>query len=836
MPPETSSPQDLDLTQFQPGVLAGVEVSDRPDLELTEAEKSAIKELCQKAAKRDQPARLIEVIQTWEARLFVRGFQFLIPLRGGGWEIPGESTGYGPSMQLDLALLPTNIYSTYMQILVATLTRAVPNVRFTPQNPDNDAGITGAESAHKFTKVIERNNDLIVIQTDACRYLYTDGRALYYSRFIKDGQRFGWEEDDEPDDIVPETEPTEQATDAAVEMEEAKENEAEQDEIPVEEREEEESGAEDEEEETPVIANRTPRGQEVRTALGKLEVKLVPMQANNLAECDAVQYEEEVDTSRAKGMFPKVADKIKPGSNGITEGEIARLARINVKLGMQSTYVTSDSIAQDTTIQRTWFRPSFLTHVQNEQVRTSLLKKCPDGLAVCYAGEVFAYARNQAIEDNWSLMQAYSGDGQNRNALGTSLIPIQKRLNNWLDLMNDLFIRCIPKKWMHNKAFNIDAIRSQTNIPGDVGGYKPQQGLTAAELVFVEPSINVPQSLPEFIRQYSGELAELLTGAYPALAGSDQDSNPTATGKVIQRDQALGRVGPTWHQIQEAEAASMLQLVRWGARCRDKSINEYIPGSDPVRLEVNDLKANIMCYPESEESFPETSPQKQNRLNQFIGDSAKNPALSETLFNPANIDNLIRVNSLSDIIYSPIVAAYEKQLGEFEILLKNKPVPNPKIVQAEELIAQLKGNPIVDPTQLAQAELELQQLTQTKPLVTSLPIDPDTEDSGTEAFACWKYLNSPDGRAAKRNNQEGWQNLKLHYLDHKEAATAAATGAGAGKPPSLSANYKDVAANDPDAGMQLLQKAGIQPKPQAQLPAPAPAPAGPAVPPGAPIQ
>jgi hypothetical protein len=46
-----------------------------------------------------------------------------------------------------------------------------------------------------------------------------------------------------------------------------------------------------------------------------------------------------------------------------------------------------------------------------------------------------------------------------------------------------------------------------------------------------EPIYLVPPTLPEFIAQYSNELAELLTGTYPALAGyprSELDLRPTA--------------------------------------------------------------------------------------------------------------------------------------------------------------------------------------------------------------------------------------------------------------------------------------------------------------------
>ena len=631
---------DNDEDQYAPGVLAGIEISDKahPDLveELTEVEKNAILELVTKASKRDYPARLVEVVWAWEAALFYRGFQFLVPRQGGGWIIPGESTGYGPSMQMDLALLPTNIYSSYAQIIISSLTRAVPGVRWEPQDADNDAQVTATEAADKFTKVIARNNDLVMVQTDACRYFWCDGRALYYTRFVLDGQRFGLEEDDEEDDIVPENEPSPEQVDQVVES-----------------LEEQEGEAEGQEEKSP--SKRTPRGQEVRTAHGKLEIKLTPMMANCLDEVDVLQYETEVSISRAKGMVPHLADEIKAGANGITESEIAKLARQNVKLGMQSTYITSDSIADDCTIQRNWLRPSELMGIKDKTARDSLIKKCPDGLYAMYAGETLCYARNESMDDCWALGNAYSGDGQNRNAMGTSLMPLQKRLNNWLDLMNDLFIRCIPKKWMHNKAFDVQAIRQQTNIPGDIGSFKPQPGQTADQLVFVEPIISVPQSLPDFIKSYSGELAELVSGGYPALAGGETGSNDTARGIAIQRDQALGRIGPTWHVIQNMEATAMRQAVRWGAKCRDKSINERVPGGDAVRLEVNDLKANILCFPQADENFPETYTQKQQRLMGLLDGSAKNPALQEVFFNAANLVFLKRMVAL-DELYIPQVA------------------------------------------------------------------------------------------------------------------------------------------------------------------------------------
>jgi hypothetical protein len=750
------------------------------------------------------------MVPTHNCALFYRGFQFLIPQRGGGWSIPGESTGYGPAMQMDLALLPTNIYSANGQILISTLTRAIPSVRFEPQDAGNDAAITCAESAEKFIRVIERNNDLIMTQTDAARYLYTDGRAMYYTRFMKDGQRFGWEEEDAADNVVPENIPVEGQAGGDGENGQAPQPDEEAAETPAETQGEGQTGEEPVEsgEEPAVPAKeRIPRGQEVRTCHGKLEVKIIPMTANELSEADMVQYETEVGVSRAKGMFPDVADDIKGGGTGQSEGEIARLARINVKLGMQSTYITSDSVADDVTIQRNWFRVSALTKITNETVRESLIAKFPDGGVVVYAGETFCYARNESMDDCWALMQAFSGDGQNRNALGTSMMPIQKRVNNWLDLLNDSFVRTIPKKWMHNKAFDVETLKGQTNVPGDIGAYKPQAGMTADQLVFVEPAVMVSPVLSEFVKEYIGPISQLLSGAYPALSGGDTGMNDTASGIQTQRDQALGRIGPTWHSIQNAEAAAMRQAVRWAAKCRDKSINERIPGGETIRLEVNNLKANILCFAESDENFPETHTAKQNRLMGVFQDSAKNPQLQEVLYNASNLEFFVSMAALTEL-YIPPVAYRNKQLGEFEILLKSGPNPNPAVFEGQKKIEMLTSQG-VDPALLQQAQ---QQLAAMPPEVSTVEVDDKVDDSFTEAETCLQWLNSPEGRKEKRQNPNGYRNLRLHYLEHQaiSAAKSAANAPSTTKPPSQSINLKDLG---PGERAQMLSEVNIKSDP-----------------------
>jgi hypothetical protein len=275
--------------------------------------------------------------------------------------------------------------------------------------------------------------------------------------------------------------------------------------------------------------------------------------------------------------------------------------------------------------------------------------------------------------------------------------------------------------------------------------------------------------------------------------------------------------------MKNAEARSAKQLVRWGAKCRDKTINEKIPGGETIVIETNDMKANILCYAESDENFPETYTQKKNSVMAVFQDSAKNPQMQEIMFNAANIEYLQSVIGIKEL-YIPIVASYKKQLGEIEVMLNGQgPVPNPQYQEAEAKILMLKQQGVPAEV-LEQAAMEAQQI---PPELCSLPIDAQVDDNDTEAASCWKFINDESGRKLKRANSKAYEDIRLHFLAHVDAAKAkAASQQATGKPPSTSINYKDVVATDAGAAQGMLKEAGLTPSPTAGTPAPVPAPAG----------
>jgi hypothetical protein len=791
------------------GELGPFDYSDQPFLELSEEEKNALKTLIRDCSKRDTAARRMEVEQSWEARLFKRGYQYLLPRRGGGWYLPSPTTGFGPGRQIQqAALYETNIYGAHCDIITSALVRDIPECRFEPFNPSYDPDITAADASEDFAEIFARNNDLRSLHTQAADYMCTDGRVLFETNMVLDGQRFGYEDDEADDPVVPEDETT-----GAPESPNEDEGQQEAQEL----------------NDSPLQSGRKPRAREITCVHGKLEHKL-PIQTQHIAECDFVQTFKDVHVSRAKGMFYWVADKIKPGSGGIPELELDRIARINCALALPGTYVTGDSFNRDVTVYKTWLRPSAFMEVSNEKgIRDSLMAKCPDGILAVYAGDVFCYARNESMDDHLHVLQCFPGSGQNRIALMSKVLSLQKRLNNWLDLLNDYFVKCVPRTWLPEGPINVEAVQQQGNIPGGISPYQLTPGMELKNAIVVEDTPQPNPMMWEVISQFFTEFPEMLSGALPSLFGAESNTD-TVGGISIQRDQALGRLASPWGALQAATAAYFRQAVQCAAACREKlgqmTLSQSIKGKT-VTVDASALKGKVLCFPEVDSNFPETWTQRQSRFQQIMAEGQNNPNLMRLLSLPKNMKIAKDAMGFTELDI-PEAASVDKQLGEFEILLKTAPQPNPAVVQIEQKLEELKAHSrqaaAEGPAAMQQYEQKLQQVTalapeiqQLPPQVSTIPVMQDgSEDHQTEAQVCMDWLISPEGRKYKRGTPEeraAWENVHLHWQEHDAMAKKLAPPAPT-KPPSESVSAA-VDKMPPELAAQLLNKFyGINAKPE----------------------
>lgn len=817
------SPNDSPL-----GVYAPFPYSREPFAELSKEGRAALMGLDVIATKMDMSARRLEIEQAWEALHFDRGYQHLLKGRQGGWELPGNSTGFGKQQQENNnGIYETNIYGPKGDIIVAALSREIPKQEFFPKNPEFGPDIVASEEAEKYKLIWARDNNLHALLVDCARIFWNEDRVLLWTRHELNGQEYGFEEEPEsptvPENLQtpPGPEPTgQEGQEDALAAQEAPPTEGGEDIL-------QEMGVDDPstglagEAMQQAGASKKALGKEITTAHGKLDHK-VPLSVDNIKAMPWVQLCFDVDVAIARSTFPWIADKIKVGGDGQSESQLDRIARENVRQAVLGA-LSADSFARHTTIKYTWFRPSFfMDESVSDTVKSELLEAFPNGCLLAKAGSEFAFARNEKMDAHLAIGHCTSGKGQNRRALGSALIAVQKRINDWVDIMDDFFKRTIPKKWMNSDAFDMEALKTQPNTPGSTGPFLPIPGLTSADqYIMVEPSPQPQAALPDFIKWFITSVSEEISGALPSLFGAATNTD-TVGGIEIQRDQALQRVGCPWNYIQDLFAEAAKHAVGCAKECRDaKKLSQNIPGAGPVTVNLTNLAAgDVLCYSESNPAFPESWAQRETKLMQMIDASSQNPGIQQWLFSPDNLPALadgIRMKMFK----VPGAISVTKQKAEFELLLRGKPADNPDLLDITNKIQEATegakadlaaGKPV--PPEAGPAVQALEDHANSLPkFVSSLPVAPDeSENHIVEASTCFQWMNSSEGQKFKFGTEQqklAYENVHLHWSEHNAVAKKiAAENAPAPKPPSESISAP-VDKLPTKAAVQALAKMGI---------------------------
>ena len=135
---------------------------------------NSLDELTQNVNKCDSAARIWEVLQSWEQRLFRRNYHFL---NAGwkGWGMFGGSSGTsGASImqtQNSMKLFSCNVFGTRHKKIVSLLGRSVPSMDIAPVEDDDPIDQAASEEAEKYLMVFEFQADLARCDQEGCGLL-----------------------------------------------------------------------------------------------------------------------------------------------------------------------------------------------------------------------------------------------------------------------------------------------------------------------------------------------------------------------------------------------------------------------------------------------------------------------------------------------------------------------------------------------------------------------------------------------------------------------------------------------------------------------------------------
>jgi hypothetical protein len=812
----------------------------RPDL------VNALRELELQYRQEGIVARRGEIRRIRQARLFWQGLQYAWwNPQDMTWHLPYESTIHDDSAMAEMPRYQfvTNIYQAFGLSFVSVISQDVPATRFYPQSAQSIADITTAKAASQVSNLIEQNNRVQHLLTGVAFYLWTDGKIGGYVRYVADAQRFG--SHDEPvieEHYVPLGEDTYVCPECGDEQVTGDRDQVAGSRSQV-------TGAGDqvtgsrsqvaggslkpetynllpsvlcrncgaslgpehfkpaERVAVPLITEirRIANGQEVISVVGGLELN-TPVWANEMHEYPYLQWSMEVHRAKLKASYPLAADKIQMGGPQSADEVYARASRVAIAQGLPTTH-PGDALFNLITFSRTWIRPWAFYAIEDKSVRDALLALFPDGCYVAFAGDTYCESRNETMDDCWRVMHALPGDGQNRPSVGDSLVQIQERYNTLSNIQAETYEYGIPPIYADPQVLDFDALSNQTAEPAAHYPARARPGQPLAAGFFQPAAAQVPPDLVRHQQELMGPVAQFLTGLFPAVFGGEMDSQTTASGYAMARDQALGRLGLVWRRLKQFYSDVMLLSVDCFRKNRpeDAEIPILGPGGEFEShwIRLADLKGNIQAYPESDETFPRLKSQQRGVVQQLMASS--DPLIQQALADPANIGFVKSVLGLSDLVV-PGEDSRNKQLREIEMLMHSAAIQVQAAGGAEQVVGEGKT-----PTLRQNREGWGTQLTSTPDnynstpdnynpipdthystpdtyhLLPSLPVDLLFDNHAVELEECRRWANSDAGQIARIENPAGFANVRAHAEAHLRAIGLAYANSNAGPAPKPSA-------------------------------------------------
>lgn len=621
-------------------------------------------------------ARRLEIRRIRQARLFWNELQYgwFDPF-SMNWRMPTGATGLSPGdeeSQQDWGKLMfvTNFYQAFGLSFISIMSQDVPSVVFYPQDADQDTDIAAAKAATDACELIELNNHVSELLTNTGYFLWTDGKIGAYVRYVTDGNRFGWDEQDqfqmgassmgEDSYQCPNCGATTPASDMQFgQMCPQCGQPLTDEDLAV----------------SPLVGvpestgtQRTPKGQEVISIIGGLELN-TPIWANYQHEYPYLQWQREVHKAKLKATYPHVADKIGMASG--TEGPddtYARVARLGLQQGMPTLH-PGDTLASLVTYMQTWVEPWAFNSVQDTKIRQQLVQLFGErGCYVAFSGETYCEARPESMHDHWRVMHAYPGDGQNRPSVGNSMVQVQERYNALSNIQMEHYEFGIPPIYADPQVLDFDAL---TNQVAEGGVHIPARARAGQKLGdgFFQP--NPPQVTEDFIeyeQELVGPIAQMLTGLFPAVYGGSMDDVKTASAYAQARDQALGRLGLVWRRLKHFYAETMMLAVDTFRKNRpeDAQLPILKDGQYAAKsIRLMDLKGNIQARPEADETFPRLKSQQKAVLQQLM--SVNDPIVQAFFQDPKNQQLIKGIFGLNEFTL-PGESARIIQLREVELM------------------------------------------------------------------------------------------------------------------------------------------------------------------------
>jgi hypothetical protein len=447
-------------------------------------------------------------------------------------------------------------------------------------------------------------------------------------------------------------------------------------------------------------------------------------------------------------------------------------------------------------------------------LRDKMQQMYPDGCHVKYVGKTYSESWNESPDDALDIGFPCKRDGMSGGALMEPMKVIQDAFNDYMNAKRENYETGWSVTYFKGSQEVYESISDQRSRPNDYVLLKemPPEAEINKTIVHREDPAAPPEGFDAAIEELRGPISQDITGALPALQGTS-NKETTASQQAMDRQQAMGMLGPAWANMQTIFAGIAKKAALLASKNPDHGSEIVVVGGDGknITIKLEKLKKGKFHAHVSDSNFPESTAAVRANLQEFVKMAAASP-MGQVLFqSPDNWEHFLEVMGDPDLVFIPAIA-FKKQTREIEILLREPPnIPTPEDIAAYTM-------------QHAEQALQSEQAGMPpppfQPPVPQPSLMPEADDYHEwESQKCqevlsgeqvWLMQNVGDP-ASIEQAKLGVQNLRLHKAVHdqflQQQQMAKAQAQMAMKPPGESINFKD---EDPAGKQAMNAQAGIK--------------------------
>lgn len=629
-----------------------------------------------------------------------------------------------------------NVYRAHGESIIAALTTGLPVTKFFPDDADSSEDLNTAKAASKIAELVQLRNEATIKFIYALFLMYNQGLVAAYTYHDKD-KKYGVIEREVQTGMANETLPgPATCPDCSYPFEEEDLIEGFYNckqcgqVIP-----QDEAVVQDYDTEVPQFETvEDPKSNEVIELFGPLNVKIAPY-ARTLADSPYLILEVEVHYSKVREIYPELFNEIKP------MGDQTLYHR-----ALRADYDNKDLL----TVRKVWLRPWALNILEEgkEEIRKELKSKFADGLCVTFVDKDLVDVDDDILDDHWTINANPLGERVYSDPLGAPLISIQEIRTEIVDLIVETLEKGIPQTFADPDVLDFEAYEKTPNAVGMVFPAKAQGNQNLDNAFTQLKTANLSDETRYFLAQLEQD-AQFVGGAFPSVFGGIlKGGSNTASEYEMSRNQALQRLSTAWKIINNL----WIKVIEKAVKSYIKNVQDdekmVKPQGDSfinVWIKKEELSGKLGgVEAENSEQFPSSWIQQRGMLLEIMGFG--NPMLDQALYDPENVNTVNRILAIPGIKI-PGADDRDKQLAEIAELLKSGPTP---------MIDQMTGMPVIDP------------MTGQPVMQSSIPIDMDVDNHGTQAYVCMAWAVSSVGRSTKEINPQGYMNVIAHMKEHRQ--------------------------------------------------------------------